>query len=55
LPRDIAGRNFAGLDCTALIYEFASDGDKVRVVDSRLNGKQHLHKAGVLSLLVKSN
>ena len=51
LPPDIAGRPFGGVNgghCTALIYEFASDGTKVHVVESRLTGKEHLEKAGLL-------
>ena len=58
LPPDIAGRPFGGADgghCTALIYEFASDGTKVHVVESRLTGKQHLEKAGVLAGLGPSH
>ena len=54
LPPDIAGRPFGGADgghCTALIYEFASDGTKVHVVESRLTGREHLEKAGLLAAL----
>ena len=54
LPPDIAGRPFGGANgghCTALIYEFASDGTNVRVVESRLTGKEHLEKAGLLTAL----
>jgi hypothetical protein len=51
LPPDIAARSFAGAHCTALIYEFASDGTKVHVVESRLTGKEHLEKAGLLAAL----
>ena len=36
-----------------LIYEFASDGSKVQVVTSQLTGKQHLEKAGLLTVLDK--
>jgi len=53
LPPEIARRAFSGSHCTVLIYEFASDGTTVRRVDSRLTGKQHLEKAGVLSLFEK--
>ena len=52
LPHEIAMRPFGGAyggHCTALIYEFASDGSKVHVVDSRLTGKEHLEKAGLLA------
>jgi hypothetical protein len=58
LPPDIAARPFGGANgghCTALIYEFASDGTKVQVVESRLTGKQHLEKAGVLAGLGPSH
>ena len=54
LPPDIAARPFGGANgghCTALIYEFASDGTNVRVVESRLTGKEHLEKAGLLTAL----
>jgi hypothetical protein len=54
LPAEIAERPFGGTNgghCTALIYEFASDGTKVHVVESRLTGKQHLEKAGLLTAL----
>jgi hypothetical protein len=50
LPPEIATRPFGG-HCTALIYEFASDGTKVHVVESRLTGKEHLEKAGLLAAL----
>jgi hypothetical protein len=55
LPSDIAERPYAGMHCTALIYEFASDGVAVRVVESRLTGKQHLERAGVFNHLGKAN
>ncbi len=54
LPAQVAARPFGGANgghCTALIYEFASDGTKVHVVDSRLTGKEHLEKAGLLASL----
>jgi len=54
LPRELAERSFAG-HCTALVYEFASDGAAVRVVESRLTGRQHLEKAGVLAVLGRAN
>jgi hypothetical protein len=53
LPPEIAQRPFDFGHCTALIYEFASDGTSVRKVESGLTGRQHLEKAGVLSLLNK--
>lgn len=55
LPRDVANRPFGDANCSVLIYEFASDGTAVRAVESRLTGKQHLEKAGVLSYLEKAN
>ncbi len=54
LPRELAERAYTG-DCTALVYEFASDGTAVRVVESRLTGRQHLEKAGVLATLGRAN
>jgi hypothetical protein len=54
LPRELMERAYAG-DCTVLVYEFASDGTAVRVVESRLTGRQHLEKAGVLATLGRPN
>jgi hypothetical protein len=54
LPRELAERAYTG-HCTALVYEFASDGTAVRVVESRLTGRQHLEKAGVLAVLGRAN
>src|SRR5262249_31683830 len=51
LPRETAERPVALSNCTALIYEFASDGTAVQIVESRLTGKQHLEKSGVMSFL----
>ena len=51
LPPQIATRPLGGAQSTALIYEFASDGKDVRVVESDLTGKNHLEKAGVLAEL----
>jgi hypothetical protein len=51
LPLAIANHPFApGGHCTVLVYEFASDGKAVHEITSGLTGKQHLEKAGVLSL-----
>ncbi len=56
LPAWLANRPF-GKDstCTALIYEFASDGTAVKGVVSNLTGKQHLQKSGLLTALEASN
>ena len=56
LPAWLARRPF-GKDstCTALIYEFESDGAAVKSVVSSLTGKQHLQKAGVLTGLSAPN
>ena len=52
LTPEIAKESFGDGHCTVLVYEFASDGRAVRVVESsRLTGKEHLTKAGLLSLL----
>jgi hypothetical protein len=48
LPREVADSPFGDGQCTALVYEFASDGTAVRVVESRLTGKEHLEKAGLV-------
>jgi Putative peptidoglycan binding domain len=54
LPMATAKRSFKDNHCTALIYEFSSDGKSVEfLAESPLTGKQHLDKAGVLSLLAK--
>ena len=55
MPPEISERPFGNGHCTVLIYEFSSDGTTVRVVESRLTGKEHLEKASVLSLLEKVN
>jgi hypothetical protein len=49
LPAELANRPYG--TCTALIYEFASDGKAVRLVETRITGKEHLERAGVLALL----
>lgn len=51
LPPSLAALPFKGAHCTALIYEFASDGTGVRPVASRLTGKGHLQQAGLLPAL----
>ena len=53
LSPEIAALPFAGGHVTVLVYEFASDGSKVQVVTSQLTGKQHLEKAGLLTVLDK--
>jgi hypothetical protein len=55
LPQDVANRPFGQGEVSVLIYEFASDGTAVKRIDSRLTGKQHLEKAGVMSFLEKTN
>jgi hypothetical protein len=54
LPRELAERGYKG-DCTVLVYEFASDGTAVRVVESRLTGLQHLERSGVLASFGRPN
>jgi hypothetical protein len=54
LPREAAERQFDDGDCTALVYEFASDGSAVNKVASKLTGKRHLEKAGVLPLFAQA-
>ncbi|MGO8953263.1 MAG: tetratricopeptide repeat protein [Rhodomicrobium sp.] len=56
LPPEFASRPFGkNSACTALIYEFASDGSAVHGVVSSLTGRQHLQKAGVLTAQGKLN
>jgi hypothetical protein len=43
--------SFTIAHCDALIYEFANDGSVERKVNSRLTGKQHLEKSGILTAL----
>jgi hypothetical protein len=51
LPRNLAAMPFGDGYCTVLIYEFASDGSAVRLVESSLTGKEHLERSGILALL----
>jgi hypothetical protein len=51
LPKGVAAQPVAGSQCTALIYEFANDGRAMRRVESRLSGRQHLEKSGIIALL----
>jgi Tetratricopeptide repeat len=55
LPAEVANRPFSQGECSVLIYEFASDGTAVRRIDSRLTGREHLEKAGVLAYLGRAN
>ncbi len=56
LPARLANRRFGPEStCTALIYEFESDGTSVKSVQSPLTGKQHLEKAGLLPALEVPN
>jgi hypothetical protein len=56
LPAKTSRQSFDGNHCTVLIYEFSSDGTAVSFVkQSPLTAKEHLEKAGVLSLLGKAN
>jgi tetratricopeptide (TPR) repeat protein len=56
LPPQLASTPFRkDSTCTALIYEFASDGTAVKRVTSSLTGKQHLQKAGLLAVLETPN
>lgn len=50
LPPEIAERPVGGAHCTVLIYEFASDGKNVHLVESGLTGKGHLEQAGLAAL-----
>jgi hypothetical protein len=56
LPPEAGNQSYDGNHCTVMIYEFTSDGTAVQFVkQSSLTAKQHLDKAGVLSLLDKAN
>ena len=48
---DLGQKSYAGAHCTALIYEFASDGASVKLVDGGLTGKEHLARSGLLAAL----
>jgi tetratricopeptide (TPR) repeat protein len=51
LPPEFERRVFgANSVCSALIYEFASDGVKVKGIASAATGKRHLEKTGLLPL-----
>ncbi len=54
LPPEIARLPFGDGHCTVLVYEFASDGSKVALVESKLTGKQHLEKSGLLTVLQRA-
>ena len=54
MSSETARKPYAGAHCTALIYEFASDGSAVKLVDSRLTGKEHLAQSGLLAALEKT-
>jgi hypothetical protein len=51
LPTELSQQPFRGGHCTALVYEFESDGSKIRSVNSQLTGREHLSKAGLLPTL----
>lgn len=51
LPVEIAARGLGEARGTVLVYEFASDGRTVEVIESALTGKDHLENAGVLAEL----
>jgi hypothetical protein len=55
LPKDVAERAFRDGTVTALVYEFASDGTVVRIVESNVTGRQHLERAGLLTALGSVN
>ncbi len=55
LPPDMAKRPFGNGACTALIYEFESDGSAVKMVEGGLTGKEHLEKAGLLATLEQAH
>jgi tetratricopeptide (TPR) repeat protein len=57
LPAAFASRPFGKEStCTALIYEFTSDGLSAKAVaGSTLTGRQHLEKAGLMALIDKPN
>jgi hypothetical protein len=55
LPSEASEQPLGLSNCTALIYEFASDGTAVRVVESRLTGRQHLEKSGLMAFLERPN
>jgi hypothetical protein len=55
LPQEVAQQSFDGGHCTVLIYEFASDSSSVRLVDSRLTGREHLERSGVLAAIAGRN
>ena len=54
LPPETSAGPYGESRCTVLIYEFASDGAQVQLVESHLTGRDHLQKSGVLSLLQSS-
>jgi hypothetical protein len=52
LPSEGAQRPVEGSHCTALIYEFANHGRGLHKIESsRLTGKEHLEKAGLIAAI----
>jgi hypothetical protein len=55
LPPAIAEQLVGDATCTALIYEFTSDGVQAHLVQSKLTGLEHLQRAGILPLASHGN
>jgi hypothetical protein len=56
LPPAAAQKSYDGSHCTVMVYEFTSGGKAAHFVkQSPLTAKEHLTKAGLLSLLGKNN
>ena len=51
LPNYIAVQPLGEAVVVALIYEFESDGSRVKVIHSPISGQAHLSKAGILASL----
>ncbi|MGA7329122.1 MAG: hypothetical protein WBX25_32705 [Rhodomicrobium sp.] len=51
LPNYIAAQPLEEAVVVALIYEFESDGSRVKVIHSPISGQAHLSKAGILASL----
>ena len=52
LPKYLAVQPIEDTALLALIFEFESDGSKVKVIQTLISGQAHLSKAGILAPLV---
>ena len=51
LPKYVAAQPFNDIVISALIYEFESAGQRVKLVESQISGQVHLTKSGLWAAL----